>query len=246
VRGTIVSYQDRLQVRVDQVLPMRKDEYSAADLVYEPEDTGQVVDKFRAILGTIQNEWLKRLVDSFLTDEGLMKRFTEAAAGKKWHHAYRGGLVQHCYEMARLGLTVGELFPNLDKDVLLTGILVHDIGKLDEMSQDLFVDYTTVGKLLGHLAIGTDIVQRRIDAIPDFPESLRMQVLHCVLSHHGTLENGSPVLPKTLEALVLYHLDNLDAQADAFTRIVQETREKGQSWSEFVSLIDRQVWTKEM
>ncbi|MBX7257003.1 MAG: HD domain-containing protein [Candidatus Hydrogenedentes bacterium] len=246
VRGTIVSYQDRLQVRVDQVLPMRKEEYNSADLVYEPEDTGKVVDKFRAILGTIQNEWLKRLVDSILEDAGLMKRFTEAAAGKKWHHAYRGGLVQHCYEMARLAMTVAELFPNLDKDVLLTGILVHDIGKLDEMSQDLFVDYTTVGKMLGHLSIGSDLVQRRIDAISDFPETLRIQVLHCVLSHHGTLENGSPVLPKTLEALVLYHLDNLDAQADAFTRIVQETREKGQTWSEFIPLIDRQVWTKEL
>lgn len=246
VRGTIVSYQDRLQVRVDQVLPMRKEEYSATDLVYEPEDTGKVADKFRAILGGIQNEWLKRLVDSILDDAVLMKRFTEAAAGKKWHHAYRGGLVQHCYEMAKLALTVGELFPNLDKDVLLTGILVHDIGKLDEMTQDLFVDYTTVGKLLGHLTIGADLVQRRIDAIPDFPESLRIQVLHCVLSHHGTLENGSPVLPKTLEALVLYHLDNLDAQADAFTRIAQETRDKGQAWSEFIPLIDRQVWTKEL
>ncbi len=246
VRGTIVSYQDRLQVRVDQVLPMRKEEYSAADLIYEPEDTGQIVDKFRAILDTIQNDFLKRLVASILDDAGLMKRFTEAAAGKKWHHAYRGGLVQHCYEMARLALTMGELFPNLDKDVLLTGILVHDIGKLDEMSQDLFVDYTTVGKLLGHLSIGSDLVQRRIDGIPEFPETLRIQVLHCVLSHHGTLENGSPVLPKTLEALVLYHLDNLDAQADAFTRIVQETREKSQAWSEFIPLIDRQVWTKEM
>ncbi|MFA6242645.1 MAG: HD domain-containing protein [Candidatus Hydrogenedentales bacterium] len=245
VRGTIVSYQDRLQVRVDQVLPMRKEEYSAADLIYEPEDTGKIVDKFRAILDTIQNDYLKRLVASILDDAVLMKRFTEAAAGKKWHHAYRGGLVQHCYEMARLALTMGELFPNLDKDVLLTGILVHDIGKLDEMSQDLFVDYTTVGKLLGHLSIGSDLVQRRIDAIPEFPETLRIQVLHCVLSHHGTLENGSPVLPKTLEALVLYHLDNLDAQADAFTRIIQETREKSQAWSEFIPLIDRQVWTKE-
>lgn len=246
VRGTIVSYQDRLQVRVDQVLPMRKEEYSAADLIYEPgrhrPNRGQVPRHPR-----YHSERFSQTPRRF---DPRRRRSHETVHGggrrKKWHHAYRGGLVQHCDQMARLALTMGELFPNLDKDVLLTGILVHDIGKLDEMSQDLFVDYTTVGKLLGHLSIGSDLVQRRIDAIPDFPETLRIQVLHCVLSHHGTLENGSPVLPKTLEALVLYHLDNLDAQADAFTRIVQETREKSQAWSEFIPLIDRQVWTKEM
>jgi 3'-5' exoribonuclease len=140
---------------------------------------------------------------------------------------------------------VCEVFPNVDRDLLLTGVLVHDVGKLEEMGQDLYVDYTTAGKLLGHLAIGTNMVQKRIEAISGFPESLRMQVIHCVLSHHGELVNGSPVVPKTLEALILYHLDNLDAQAAAFTRLIEETREKGQSWSEYVNLIDRQVWTKD-
>ncbi|HRK36224.1 MAG TPA: HD domain-containing protein [Candidatus Hydrogenedentes bacterium] len=245
VRGTVTSYQDRLQIRVDQVLPLRAEEYNLDDLVYKPENTEEVSQTFRGIMDTVKNEWLRKLVFAFLDDEEFMKRFSAAAAGKKWHHAYRGGLLQHCTELARLAAAVSEIFPRLDRDVLLTGVLVHDIGKLEEMSQDMFVDYTTAGKLLGHLAIGAEMVQQRIATIPDFPESLRLQVLHCVWSHHGEMVNGSPVVPKTVEALVLYHIDNLDAQTDAFFRIIDETREKGQTWSDYIQMIERQVWTKE-
>lgn len=245
VRGTVTTYQDRLQVRVDQVLPLREGEYDPTDLVYVAENKEEVAREFRKILDTVQNEWLKRLIGLFLADEAFMGRFLEAAAGKKWHHAFRGGLLQHCYETARLALSVYEVFPQVDRDMLLAGIFLHDIGKLDEMSHDLFVEYTTAGKLLSHLTIGAEMVQRRIETIEGFPESLRLQLLHCILSHHGELANGSPVVPKTLEAVLLYHLDNLDAQADAFIRVVEETREKSQAWSEYIGLIDRQIWTKE-
>ncbi len=245
VKGTVTTYQDRIQVRVEQVLPLRETEYSLEDLVYTPVDSGTVATQFRGIMQTVQNPYLKQLADSFLNDAELMARFEAAAAGKRWHHAHRGGLVQHCYEIARLAECMCELFPSLDRDVLLLGVFLHDIGKLDEMTQDLCVDYTHVGKLLGHLTIGADMVQRKIDTIPDFPETLRLQVLHCILSHHGEHVNGSPVLPKTLEAIVLYHCDNLDAQANAFTRVIEETRQRGLAWSDYISMIDRQIWTKQ-
>ncbi len=244
VRGTVTSYQERLQIRVEQVLPLTEAEYSTEDLIVTPEDSGKIREQFRAIIESIENEWLSKLVHSFLDDEDFMKRFGEAAAGKRWHHAHPGGLVRHCYEMARIALTVSELFPNLDRDVLLTGVLLHDIGKLDEMSQDLLVDYTTAGKLIGHLEIGADMVRRKIDAIPGFPEPLRLHVLHLILSHHGELVNGSPIVPKTLEAMVLYHCDNLDAQADALTRVIRETKDRRQEWSDFLPLLDRQIWAK--
>jgi 3'-5' exoribonuclease len=244
VRGTVNSYQNRLQIRVEQVLPMRGEEYDEGDLVFTPDDTEAVENGFKSVMATIKNEWLRKLTDSFLQDEDFMARFTVAAAGKRWHHAYRGGLIEHCYEMARIAETMADLFPQIDRDVLLTGVLVHDIGKLDEMTQDLAVDYTTEGKLIGHLQIGMLMVQRKIDAIPEFPEDLRLQVLHLVLSHHGEQENGSPVVPKTLEGMVLYQIDNLDAQTNAFTRIIEETKSKGQEWSEYIGLIDRQVWAK--
>lgn len=245
VKGSVTSYQDRLQIRVDQVLPLREDEYNPEDLVFTPEDTSNVFKEFQTIMGTVENEWLRKLIGAFFEDQEFVTKFSAAAAGKKWHHAYRGGLVQHCTEIARLAIATCQVFPQIDRDVLLTGVLVHDIGKIEEMTQDLFVEYTTTGKLLGHLTIGTEMVQRKIDGISDFPETLRLQVLHCVLSHHGELTNGSPIVPKTLEALVLYHLDNLDAQTDAFIRLIAETRDKGQSWSDYITMIDRQVWTKE-
>ncbi|MBI4556653.1 MAG: HD domain-containing protein [Candidatus Hydrogenedentes bacterium] len=245
VRGSVATYQDRLQIRVDQVLPLRESEYDLADLIYTPADIPAVLKKFRELLVTINTPPLRKLVDSFLNDADFMRRFSTAAAGKKWHHSYRGGLAQHCYEVARIALTMCDLYPQLDRNLLLTAVFLHDVGKLDEMTHDMMIEYTTPGKLLGHLAIGVEMIQRRIDSIEDFPEKLRLELLHCVLSHHGELVNGSPVVPKTLEAIVLYHCDNLDAQASAIARVVEETKQKDQPWSEYLNLIERQIWTKQ-
>ncbi len=245
VRGNVVSYQDRLQIRVDQVLPLRAEEYDPADLTFMPQDTQDVMKRFTDLLKQMDNKWLRQLVELFLTNEDFVRRFARAGAGKKWHHAYPGGLAKHCWEMAQIGLAVCNVFPNLDRDLLLTAIFLHDLGKLSEMSQDLLIDYTTEGRLLGHLTIGATAVQREIDKIDGFPHTLRLQLLHCIIAHHGTLENGSPVLPKTLEAVVLHFIDNLDAQADAITRVIEETRARGETWSDFIAQIERQIWTKD-
>ena len=245
VRATVNTYQGRLQLRVDQVLPLKDDEFETEDLVFTPEDTTNISDAFVKILQSIETPILKELIDSCLADEALMEKYTACAAGKKWHHAFRGGLVLHCYEMARIAETMCELFPKLNRDLLLTGIFFHDIGKIDELSQGMHIDYTTVGKLLGHLEIGSAIANKKMDAIEDFPEELRMQILHMILSHHGELEMGSPVVPKTLEAIVLAHIDNLDAQANAFDNVIAANHSKGQEWSEYIGMIDRQIWNKD-
>jgi len=244
VRGIVSSYQERLQVRVEQVVAIKETEYDPKDLVVEAENNEDLIEQFRALLDTIQDEWLGKLVHAFLDDADFMQRFGQAAAGKRWHHAYFGGLVRHCYEVARIGLTVCELFPNINKDLLLTGIFLHDIGKIEEMSQELLVDYTTAGKLIGHVELSAQMVGKKIDQIEGFPETLRLQVLHCIISHHGELINGSPVVPKTIEAMVLYHCDDLDAQADAITRTIKETRDKNVEWSDYLPLIERQIWAK--
>ncbi|HNT89487.1 MAG TPA: HD domain-containing protein, partial [Candidatus Hydrogenedentes bacterium] len=218
---------------------------TAEDLIASTDSASEDLRRFRAILDTIENQWLKRLVTMFLEDEPLMQRFATAAAAKKWHHASRGGLVRHCYEMARIAQTMCELFPEMDRDMLLSAVFFHDLGKLNEMSQDLFVDYTTEGKLIGHVQIGVDMVQDRIREIEGFPSNLRMELIHCVLSHHGEYVNGAPVLPKTLEAIALYHIDNLDAQTSAVARVIEETRGKRQTWSDFLPLINRVIYAKE-
>ncbi len=244
VRGQVGSYQSRLQVRVDQVLPLVDSEYDLADLTVMPEDMKDVLDQFTDILHTIQDPWLLKLTDAFLGDAAFMEAFRKAAAGKKWHHAFPGGLLVHCLEMARLADCLCGLYPNIDRDLLLTAILVHDAGKIEEMSHDLFVDYTDAGKLVGHLVIGCRMVEDRVRAIEGFPDTLNLQLQHCIVSHHGELVNGSPIVPKTVEAMALHQIDNLDAQVSAFTRVVQETRDRGESWSEYMAHIGRQIWTK--
>ena len=127
----------------------------------------------------------------------------------------------------------------------MTGVFFHDVGKVEELSQGMHIDYTTSGKLLGHLQQGATIANRKMDAIADFPETLRMQIIHMVLSHHGEMEMGSPVVPKTLEAIVLAHIDNLDAQANAYDNVITANQSKGQEWSEYIGMIDRQIWNRE-
>lgn len=245
VKGTVNSYQNRLQVRVDQVLPLKQDEYESTDLIYTPEDSKQASQEFIKRLQAIENEWLSALANSFIEDTSFMEGFSGSAAGKKWHHAFPGGLMQHCYEMARIAETVCELFPQVDRDLLLIGVFLHDIGKIHELSQGMYVDYTTEGKLVGHLQIGCNMANRKMDAIDGFPDGLRLEVQHLILSHHSEMELGSPVIPKTLEAIVLALIDNLDAQTDAFKRVIEEAKGKRQEWSDYLPLIQRQIWTKD-
>jgi 3'-5' exoribonuclease len=245
VRATVNIYQGRLQLRVDQVLPLKADEYETEDLVFMPENTTNVSEAYESILNSIETPILKELIDNCLADAELMEQYHACAAGKKWHHAFRGGLTLHCYEMARIAETMCELFPKLNRDLLITGIFFHDIGKTEELSQGMNIDYTTIGKLLGHLEIGCSIANRKMDAIENFPQDLRTQLLHMILSHHGELEMGSPVVPKTLEAIVLAHIDNLDAQANAFDNVISANQTKGQEWSEYIGMIDRQIWNSD-
>lgn len=244
IRGQVTSYQGRLQVRLEQVMPLHKNEYQLADLVNQPDNIKEIEERFTAVLESIEDPNCRALIDAFWQDSEFRTLFVHAAAAKKWHHEYSGGLVHHCYEMSCLAESMCSLYPELNRSVLLTAILLHDVGKLYEMTHDLAVDYTTEGKLLGHLQIGCEMVQRKIDAIPDFPDRLRLEILHCVLSHHGELANGSPITPRTIEAIVLHHIDNLDAQTAAFSRVIRETRDKGQEWSEYLPLIDRVIWAK--
>lgn len=242
VRATVGNYQGRLQLRVDQILPLKPNDYDSADLTYVPDEAGDGVQSFLGVLNTIQDPWLRKLADAFLTDVAFMDKFANAAAGKKWHHAYPGGLAQHCYEMTRIAEVMCELFPALHRDLLMTGIFLHDLGKTEELSQGLYVDYTTVGKLVGHLAIGLDMANAKMRAIEGFPDQLRTEIQHMILSHHATLDQGSPIVPKTLEAMVLALIDDLDAQTDAFNRVIEESQAKNQPWSEFITMIDRQIY----
>ncbi|NLN93528.1 MAG: HD domain-containing protein [Candidatus Hydrogenedens sp.] len=242
VRGVVGSHQGRLQIRMEQIMPLRPEDYAIEDLLYAPENTEAIREAYSKTLESITNPHCKALVDSFWKDDAFQERFCQAAAGKKWHHEFTGGLLHHCHEMSCLAETMCGILPELNRDLLLTAVFLHDIGKLKEMDHGMAVDYTTEGKLLGHIYLGCEMVQLKISAQPAFPERLKMEVLHCMLAHHGSLENGSPVTPRSLEALVLHHIDNLNAQAAAFARIIRESRSKSQEWSDYIPIIERAIW----
>ncbi len=243
VRARVSTYQDRLQMQVEQVLPLRDADYNIDDLV----DKGGNRDDFeqlKLILDTVTHPFLRQLLDLYFNDAEFVQRFKTAVAAKKWHHEYQGGLVRHCYEMSRIALTLCDLYPNINRDLLLAGVFLHDLGKLDEMTHGLFTEYTRDGRLLGHLQIGCDMLIERIRRIPDFPDALRAELLHFVLSHHGEPEFGATVRPMTLEAIVLHHIDNLDAQAAAITRVVGDCQDAGKEWSDYMPLIERVIYAR--
>jgi 3'-5' exoribonuclease len=174
-------------------------------------DIGELYARLESMMQErVEDPFLRRLALETLATHG--RELREHPAAKSIHHAYRGGLLEHVVSMAELALAVGNHYPDLDGDLLLLGVLFHDLGKLVELGAMPVNDYTRPGRLVGHIVIGRDLLRRRCEAIEDFPEALQLHLEHLVLSHHGALEFGSPVLPMTPEAVALAALDNLDSK----------------------------------
>ena len=167
-----------------------------------------------AIAGT-KNLWLKRLLTAVVDDPAIAPKFKRAPAAMTMHHAFIGGLLEHVVSLIGLSRGAAAHYPELDSDLLLTGIVLHDIGKIDELRYTRAFDYTTVGRLLGHINIGVSMVRDKIRAIPNFPVPLAVLVEHLIVSHHGTHEFGSPALPQTREAVALHFFDDMDSKMAA-------------------------------
>jgi len=213
VRGCIQRFNDRLQMKVDQLRKAYPHEVDKAD--YMPATTYDVEALWQELLGFVESfadAHLKRLVTTVLADPQLAAAYREAPAAKQLHHAWLGGLLEHVVSLLRLADRVAPHYPILHRDLLLTGVILHDIGKVRELSWEIGFEYTVEGVLLGHIQIGAALAERTIDSLPDFPPRLKMLVLHMILSHHGKLEFGSPKLPMIPESLMLSFLDDMDAK----------------------------------
>ncbi|MDZ4804413.1 MAG: OB-fold nucleic acid binding domain-containing protein [Candidatus Eisenbacteria bacterium] len=245
VEGSVQEYRDSPQIKIDRIGLVDKGTVELGDYRESLENAAEVEARLMARLDTISNPWLKQLVGLFLGDAEFMGHFRQAAAAKRWHHGFHGGLLLHTTELVELAAAVAPLFPRADRDLLLAGAFVHDIGKIDELEGELGVDYSTAGRLLGHIVIGNQMVIDRIRRIKDFPGTLAMHLQHLVLSHQGELAFASPVVPKSLEAILLHQMDDLNAQANAFQRIILDTRKRDAEWSDYQNIIDRQIWAGE-
>ena len=215
-RGSASRFDDRLQMKIDQLRVALPSEVDKADLL--PSTTYDIADLWSQLLGFVDsftNPDLKLLLTTMLADPVIAQAYREAPAAKQLHHAWLGGLLEHVISLLTLADRVAPHYPLLNRDLLMTGVILHDIGKVRELSWEIGFEYTVEGSLLGHIQIGTALAERAMDSLPNFPPRLKTLVLHMILSHHGKLEFGSPKLPMIPEALALSFLDDLDAKMQA-------------------------------
>ena len=237
-RGSASRFDDRLQMKIDQLRLAQPSEVDKTDLLPSTTfDVAALWSQLRGFAQTLTNPDLKRLIAALLDDPALAQAFREAPAAKQLHHAWLGGLLEHVVSLCTLADRIAPHYPMLDRDLLLTGVILHDIGKIRELSWDIGFEYTIEGMLLGHIQIGTALAERAIDSLPNFPPKLKTVVLHMILSHHGKLEFGSPKLPMIPEALVLNFLDDLDAKMQAVAGEYEKSIREGKGPNELTGKV---------
>jgi 3'-5' exoribonuclease len=223
------------KIKLSGVREAEPHEYAAEDLAAESEiSADQLEAELRELLGTVQNPQLGELLDLFFGEESATwKRFRDAPAAKTYHQAYRHGLLEHTLSVAQAVSAAANFFPGIDRDVAVTGALLHDIGKCVAYNDDpLAIDLTDAGRLQGEIPLGYYTVRRAIEDLPGFDPHLAQCVLHIILSHHGQLEHGSPVVPATREAVLVHMIDNLGGRLGSFDRLERQLP-AGESWSGF-------------
>lgn len=202
-------------------------------------DINTMFSELSAILNeTLTDEYIVTLTKKFLNNENYVKKLKTMPAAKSIHHGYIGGLLEHTLSMLKIGVFLSKHYEKyINKDILIAGILLHDVGKMEELSnKNNITEYSDEGKLLGHIILGINIIDKKIDEIPDFPKNLKSLLLHSIISHHGELEFGSPKRPKTVEALLLHFIDNMDARTNQFIDIMEN---QNTPWSPYSKQLDR-------
>jgi 3'-5' exoribonuclease len=246
IKGELKSYQGATEMHVASIAKLDERDYDPSQFVpVAAEETGDLYAAIMGVVSTIANDHLRLLLERIFGDEEFKRGFLKAPAARVWHHSYIGGLAQHVRDMAAIASRAAEVYPEVDRDLLLSGVLLHDLGKVRELEVTNRIDYSDSGRLIGHIVLGAEMLQRHIQAIDGFPPDLALRLTHMVLSHHGSLEHGSPVVPMTIEAILLHFIDNLDAQARGTLQVLEKDTGRGGNWTEYVKLLDRFIYRGE-
>ena len=206
-------------------------------------DINKLSEKLFNYMDGIKNSYLKQLLSKIFDDKEFFTRFAQAPAAKTWHHNYIGGLLEHTISVASICEFATHLY-KIDKDLLITGALLHDIGKVLEYSIKPTIEFTAEGRLVGHIPLGDHILSTKSAEIDNFPPDLLFKLRHLVLSHHGEYEKASARLPQTLEAIVLHHADNFDAQTVGVAQLVESVQNDDAKWTEYDKLNNRYYYIK--
>ena len=241
VQGVVGLYQDHHQLVLQKVRLAQPAEVDLADFVPRTtQDVTGLLAALREIAASLENPHLRALLAAFLEDEGLAGRLAAAPGAKGIHHAYLGGLLEHTLSVVQVCRLMAQHYPHVDRDLLVASAILHDIGKVQELTWEGSFDYSDAGRLVGHIVLGTLMVEARLRALPGFPEHLRLRLLHAILSHHGELALGSPKEPMTLEALILHEVEDLDAKVEIVQRALAEQRDpKRPRWTTYHKTLER-------
>lgn len=248
VRGKTQVFQGSLQIIMTHLDVLDPHRVEAEDfLPQSSQNVAKLMVRLREVLLAMSNPHLRALIECFLIDDDFVGKFTAAPAGIKNHHAYQGGLLEHVVALLNVADRILDLYPEIDRDLLLTGIFLHDVGKIDELSYDRAFAYTDEGQLVGHLVMGVELLRDRVERTRDltgetFPPELLLRLKHMIVSHHGSYEFGSPKLPMTLEAIALHYLDNLDAKIHTFSREIRDDPSRDSSWTPYHQSLGRRLY----
>ena len=245
VKGLLQIYQNKPQLTIHKLVKVREAEVDFADYFPSSDRSpAEMFEELRSIVAGVGNPHLRGLLDTFLADEPLMQLYRTAPAAKSVHHAFLGGLLEHVLSICALSKMTAAHYPHVDLDLLLTGAILHDIGKVAELTYERSFGYSTEGQLLGHIVIGLRMMSEKMAGLKDFPPRLRTLVEHLVVSHHGELAYGSPKLPLFPEALLLHHLDNLDSKMECMRAMLAKDRLAEGFWTAYNNALDRAVLKK--
>lgn len=240
VQGKSSVYLGKMQLIIQDLARLADDAVELADyLPVATRSTEELVAELRARVDSLADPHLRGLLEAFLADAAFLQRYATAPAAKTMHHVYLGGLLEHSLAVADLADDVSRRYPGIQRDLLVVGALLHDIGKVAELCYERSFDYTDEGKLIGHIVMGVEMVEEKVRQLPDFPRSLATLVKHLLLSHHGQYEFGSPKRPKTLEAVILNFLDDLDSKINGVRSHIERDPDNGSGWTSYHRLYDR-------
>ncbi len=240
IMGKAVSFQEHLQLNITQIERIGEEEILFSDFFPMAEkDIDEMFHSLIEISQQIKNPHLSQLLQLFWEDESFIKRFKMAPASKWLHHNCLGGLLEHTFSLVQLVLKNVSHYIGLNLDLLLTASILHDLGKVDELSYHRSFDYSDEGRLLGHIILGLERVEDKIRQLPDFPKDLSTLLKHLLLSHHGQYIWGSPKRPMTLEAVMLHYLDDMDAKMNGIQQFIKKQVPDGSRWSAYHRIFEQ-------
>ena len=242
VSGGVSEYKGSFQIVVKNIEPYSKEVDPSDFLPSTSHNIESLFERLVKITSAIKTDYLKKLFEAFWNDEEFVHKFKTAPAAKKMHHAYLGGLLEHSLSMASLAKKIAGHYSGIDMDLLLAGTVLHDIGKIKEFDYNVSIEYSDEGRLLNHIVIGVQMVDDKISLIKNFPEKQAILLKHMIVSHHGTREFGSPEPPKTIEAVLLNYIDEIDSKVNGI-RSFMSSEDPNESWTSFHRLLGRHFYT---